>query len=166
MDRIKGRSDFTELQGDRYRHCHVCGPVTYRAIIHFDSGSTAPTVGETVTGATSGHTGIIEFAQLTSGTYVGGDAAGVLILTSPTGHNHDSLRIFSEDENLSGSSSGDNFCDVDGTPTVNINGRLHPDWNLIEYRGLYYCKEHFEFMFRKEWEDEEKISTDEPLRGK
>ena len=164
--RILGRSDFTELAGDKYDSCTICGTQTYRVVVHFDSGSVAPTVGETVTGATSTDTGVIESVTLTSGTYAGGDAAGIIILTSPTGYDGNTSLIFSDNEHLNGSTSGANFSDVNGITGINRSGRLHPDWNLITYRGVKYCKAHFFYRFKREWEDESKIDISESLRGK
>ncbi len=164
--RILGREGFTEGQGDRYRHCHICGPVKYRAIIHFDSGSVEPTVGETVTGATSTNTGVIEYVQLTEGAYADGDAVGVIVLTSPSGYNANTSRIFSDDEALNGSAAGDDFATVKGQPGVTVSGRLHPDWNLVEYRGIYYCRDHFRWYFKQEWQDEAKPDINENERGK
>ena len=163
---ILGRSGFTELSGDKYSECTICGTQTYRVVVHFDSGSVTPTVGETVTGATSADTGVIEFVQLTDGTYAGSNAAGVIILTSPTGYDSDTSRIFSDNEHLNGSVSGADFADVTGSPGINRSGRLHPDWNLITYRGVKYCREHFRFRFVREWEDESKINISESERGK
>jgi hypothetical protein len=164
--RILGRSEFTELQGDKYDTCHVCGPLKYRAVVHFDSGSVAPTVGETVTGATSADTGIVEFAQLTEGSYAGGDAVGVMVLNTPTGYDQYNLSIFSDDENLNGSTAGDNFATVKGICGVSKSGRVHPDSNLVKYRGIKYCTEHFMFMFKKSWEDEATLNINEKERGK
>ena len=164
--RILGRSDFTELQGDKYDACHVCGPVKYRAIIHFDSGSVAPTVGETITGATSGHTGVVEFVQLTGGAYADGDATGVISVTSPTGYSQDVVFIFQDNEAINGSTSGNDFATVNGNPGINRSGRLHPDWNLVFYRGKKYCREHFRWLFKKEWEDDATLNINENERGK
>lgn len=50
--------------------------------IPFNSGSTEPSVGDTLSGATSGETGDVLAVYLASGTWAGGDAAGYLILTN------------------------------------------------------------------------------------
>ena len=55
-------------------------------LLGFDSGSTAITEGQTVTGATSGATGIVlQDATADTGTWAGGDAAGELVLYNVTG---------------------------------------------------------------------------------
>ena len=160
MDRIKGRSDFTELSGDKYRHCHVCGPVTHRVVVHFDGSSATPTVGETITGVTTGDAGVVESVTMT------GDTTGVMVLTSPTGYDSESSVMFQDNEALTGTTSGASFSLVNGGCGINISGRLHPDWNLIEYRGIYYCREHFTFMFKQEWIDDQRPSINENERGK
>mgnify|MGYP003589432019 CR=1 FL=1 len=160
MISIKGRSDFAEGRGDKYSECIMCGPLKLRAVIHFDSGSVAPTVGETITGATSADTGVLEYVILTSGSYAGGDAAGTMIVNTPTGY-AENLSIFADDENLNGSTAGDNFATVNGICGINKSGRLHPDWNLIEYEGKKYCKDHFSFRFKAEWMDESRIDVND-----
>jgi len=165
MIELKDRSDFTEGRGDKYDACVICGPLKYRAVIHFDSGSKEPTVGETVTGATSTDTGVIEFAQLTEGSYANGDAVGVIILTSPTGYTENGY-IFSDDENLNGTLAGDNFATVKGICGINKSGRLHPDGNLVEYQGKKYCHDHFAWRFRQAWRDEDSPNINENERYK
>ena len=63
-------------------------------VLNFDAGTAAITEGQTVTGATSGATGkaLID-AVITSGSYVGTDAAGYLVLTIVSG-------TFVDDEDL------------------------------------------------------------------
>lgn len=56
------------------------------AYMTFSTGNNALVAGQTVTGATSGATGMLLFDQvLTSGVYVIGNAAGYLVLTAVTG---------------------------------------------------------------------------------
>ena len=97
---------------------------------------------------------------LTSGSYAGGDAAGTMIVNTPTGY-AENLSIFADDENLNGSTAGDNFATVNGICGINKSGRLHPDWNLIEYEGKKYCKDHFSFRFKAEWMDESRIDVND-----
>jgi hypothetical protein len=160
MDRIKGRSEFSELQGDRYDTCYMCGPVVYRVVVHFDGSSATPTVGETITGVTTLDTGVVEGVTMTSAT------AGVMILTSPTGYDAESSVMFQDNEALTGGTSGASFSLVDGGCGVNKSGLMQPDSNLIEYQGLKYCSEHFAFRFKSEWLDDAKVNTSESLRGK
>ena len=63
-------------------------------VLNFDAGTAAISAGDTVTGATSGHTGIALIdAVVESGAYGTSDAAGYLVLWSTTG-------TFQDDENL------------------------------------------------------------------
>jgi hypothetical protein len=163
---LKDRTDFTEGQGDTYDTCLICGPEKMRALIYFDSGSVAPTVGETVTGATTSDTGVIEHVTLISGTYAGGDATGAIVVTSPTGYNSDTLVIFEDDETLTGSTSGSNFATVNGNCGVTRSGRIYRTQDLIEYRGNKYCNSHFGFRFRRQWLDEADVNISESERNK
>lgn len=54
------------------------GVTTYQ--LPFDSGSVQPSVGDVLSGATSGETGTVKTVTLSSGTWGGGDAAGTLSL--------------------------------------------------------------------------------------
>lgn len=54
----------------------------------FNTGSAAFTVGQVVTGASSGATGTIVSVTVSSGSFVGGDAAGTLVIRSGNGLNY------------------------------------------------------------------------------
>ncbi len=76
-------------------------------VLDFDSGSTEMTEGDTVTGDTSGATGIVlTDATLGSGTYGGGDAAGYVVLYDVSG-------TFTDNEGLEVSAA--NVATADGT---------------------------------------------------
>lgn len=147
-------NSFDTAQNSEWRACTICGGTGARAIIYFDSGSVAPTVGETITGATSGDTGVVVVAYLRSGTYAGGDAAGVMELSSPTGYERENYTIFQNDENINGSTSGDNMATVTGNPSVVFNGVLYPQTDMIEYKGKWYCSDHFVWRYKLEWEQD------------
>ncbi len=55
------------------------------AFVAFTSGSTEPSLGDTIWGDTSDENGILEFLSLESGTWGGGDAAGYMLLSNLTG---------------------------------------------------------------------------------
>lgn len=152
-------NSFQNSENSGWRACRVCGTQEFKAIVYFDSGSTSPTVGEIVTGATSGHTGVIEHAYLRSGTYAGGDAAGCLELTSPTGYERAEYTVFQDNETLTGSTSLTNFATVNGAGSVVINGVLYPESDMVEYKGDWYCAPHFEWRFGFEWKDEQKFKS-------
>lgn len=72
----------------------------------FNSGSTEFTVGETLTGAISGHTGDVVDWHLTGGSWGGTDAAGVVYLKQASG-------VF-QAEDLNGSTGGANMASATG----------------------------------------------------
>jgi hypothetical protein len=78
--------------------------------IDFDSGSSEITVGETVTGATSGATGTVLAVELSSGSWEGGDAAGTIQIQDMDG-------LFEDNEELNGSVTGDDAATADGEAT-------------------------------------------------
>lgn len=134
-----------------WRACRVCGTQAFNGLVYFDSGSIEPTVGETITGATSGSSGVLETVYLRSGTYAGGDAAGCLELTSATGYERENYTMFQDNEALNGSTSGADFCTAAGAGSVIINGVLYPQEDMVEYMGQWYCRPHFEWKFGHEW---------------
>jgi len=157
--RLPLRSDYDRVAGAKWDECCLCGTKRIRALVHYDSGSVLPTEGETVTGATSGDTMVLARCVLISGTYAGGDAVGVMEGTSPAGYDDGTLEIFTNDENLNGSTSGDNFATVNKIGAIQISGRLVPDSEIVEYQGKKYCRAHFLFKFRRDWQDDERIDT-------
>jgi len=65
----------------------------------FDAGTSAFVAGETVTGGTSGASGVVRTVQVNTGSWAGNDATGTLDLESETG-------TFQNNEALTGSGSG------------------------------------------------------------
>ena len=157
--RLPLRSDFPDVAGAKWDVCVLCGSKRVKVLVHFDSGSVAPTTGETITGATSTDTFVVEGYHLISGTFAAGDAVGVIEGKTPTGYDDINLEIFQNDENLNGSTSGANFATVNKIGAVQISGRLIPDSEMIEYKGKKYCSAHFRFTFNKEWADDAEIDT-------
>ena len=156
--------------GEAYYACSKCGPAYKYAEVWFDSGSTAPTAGETLTGATSTDTGVVVDYQLYSGTFAGGDAEGVVTLKTLTGVSRDSdtlvETVFQDNENLNGDTAGDNCMTVDGTPQVQKYGRLYPESEIVEFRGVKLCKAHFNWRWDHKLADETQLIIDEdPDRG-
>jgi hypothetical protein len=147
-------NDFGSAENAGWRACQVCGTKQFKGILYFDSGSVAPTVGETVTGATTGDTGVIEAVYLRSGSYAGLDAAGCLEFSSVTGYERANYTIFQNNENLNGSTSGANFATAANIGSVVINGVLYPEQDMIEYQGQWYCRPHFFWKFGLEWKQE------------
>lgn len=142
------------MAGEKWDFCCLCGSKQIRALVHFDSGSVTPTDGETITGATSGDTIVMDNYVLISGTFAGGDAVGIIEGTSPTGYDDVNLEIFQNDEALNGSTSGDDFATVNKIGAIQISGRMVADSDLVEYQGKKYCRAHFKFKFKTDfWED-------------
>jgi len=85
----------------------------FPAAMGFNSGSTEFTIGETLTGNSSGDTATVAFWIVTSGTWGGGDAAGTVYLSdrSTTGATIDD---FTDGEGINGSVGGNNMATVNG----------------------------------------------------
>lgn len=132
-------------------YCSMCGRPEYMALLYFKQASVQPTIGETITGGTSGATGVIDDFELLDGAW-DGTGEGYIYLTSPTGMNKRLLSIFSDGEALSGSISGSNFAYADGDGSVLINGLLYPLEDLSEYNGKKYCPKHIK-LFEGEAEE-------------
>lgn len=76
--------------------------------LNFDSGSEEPSPGDTITGQTSGNSGVLQRVIVTSGTWVGGDAAGTLFFSDTDG-------AFSDNEALDISGGNTDVMTADGT---------------------------------------------------
>jgi hypothetical protein len=163
--RLPHRSDYPAMAGEKWDSCVMCGSKLIRVLVHFDSGSVAPTTGETITGATSTDTFVVEGYTLISGTFAAGDAVGVIEGNTPTGYDENNLEVFTNNENLNGSTSGSNFATVNGIGAVQISGRMIADSDLVTHQGKKYCRPHFLFKFSRDWQDSEKIDSSEGDRG-
>ena len=124
----------------------MCGPFYNLVEIRFDAGKVEPTVAETITGATSGDTGVVAAVVLESGTYVGEDAVGTISLSSPTGMDANGL-WGTDDELLNGSSGGDYMMTLNDEGFTKSVGRLWPENQLIFREGKWYCRDHYHFRF-------------------
>lgn len=71
----------------------VYGIFAYTHVVPFDTGSGEVKVGDTVTGAASGATGVVTGVVITSGSWGGGNAAGYFFVKNKSG-------VFQNDENL------------------------------------------------------------------
>ena len=158
-----------ENRGEKYYSCVLCGQAYKMAEVWFDSGSTAPTADETLTGATSTDTGVVVDYQLHSGTFAGGDAVGVVTLKTLTGTSMSTSTyvetVFQDNENLNGSTAGDNCMTVNGTPQVMKYGRLYPESQIVEFRGKKYCRPHFQAYWKNRLIDEQPMDISEDDRG-
>jgi len=158
-----------EADGQKRYDCCMCGTRIKMAEVWFDSGSVAPTTGETLTGATSEDTGVVVDYKVYTGTIAGGDAAGVVTLKTLTGTSVDSdtlvETVFQDNEELNGGTGGDGMMTVDGTPQVNKYGRLYRESDTVLFRGKRYCTAHFPFKWDNKLRDELHFDIDEGDRG-
>jgi hypothetical protein len=130
------------LAGEKYRSCTWCGDNAVTYALDFDSGSVAPIAGETLTGATSGDTAVVVSVNVESGSWAGGDAAGVIELSSGTGVDDDGY-IFQDNEEINGGTGGNNMLTANGKGSKHGYGRLYPETLLIERDGKRYCNDHY-----------------------
>ena len=147
---------------ERWHTCELCGGDTYNRIeFEFTSGSTEPTEGETLTGASSGATGVITDVVLYKGTYAGGDAKGKIEMSTATGVDADALTWGTENEDINGSTGGDNMMTMSGYGHQKTHGILYPMSFLIKRDGKYYCENHYNFKWYMHDKDEEIIDLDD-----
>lgn len=117
----------------------------YRSTIHFNSGGTyTVAVGNTITGATSGATGVVATVTLTSGTWAGGDAAGYLEVTSKTGaFQAENLNVGANTNvaTVFGDQSAPSVSDIDLQVEFNdiYNGAAYHATNSPGYPVTYGC---------------------------
>jgi hypothetical protein len=130
-----------DVEYEKYRSCVTCGMDFIRYELQFDAGSVAPTVGETITGATC--TGVVTASALESGSYAAGTAVGTLELSGVTGAADD--LAFVDNENLVGSST---FRGVANTKAIGKHyGLFYPESSLTERDGRWYCRTHAQLIF-------------------
>ena len=115
--------------------CNKCGQ-TYTAYeMDFANSSVEPTVGETLTGVTSGKTATVSTVTKVSGTYAAGTATGTIVVTSPSGD-------FTDGETINGSTGGAAML-VCRVYVPREYGRAYPVSALVEYQGTLYYRPHF-----------------------
>lgn len=152
---------------DKHLSCRLCqGMYTY-AELPFDSGSTEPTVDETLTGATSGDTGVVVNVTLVDGTWAGGNASGFVEIDTLTGEDTEMWTIFEDNETVNGSVGGNDMFTInepygEQAGYVKKFGILHPRGDLIKADdGFYYCSAHYDYRFYRKNLDDEKIDIKE-----
>jgi hypothetical protein len=122
-----------------------------------------PTVGETLTGDTSGDTGVVVSDTVYTGSYAGGDAKGFVELSTGTGV-VDKIS-FQEDETITGSTGGADMMTTDSVGSQKTYGRLYPEWMLATYQGKRYCIPHYDYVSSKDYERDADINLTEEDRG-
>ena len=142
---------------DEYYECAMCGPKYEYYEIRYDGCSVAPTVGETITGASSGCTGVVVDNVLETGAYATGNAAGTMMLSGTTGAADD--LAFTDNEALSGSTS---FVGTANTRAIRKQyGLLYPSGDSYERDGKRYCGFHYRLRFTKKDDDAMKTDVEE-----
>ena len=153
----------------RWYDCVVCG-TSHRTIeLQFISGSTEPSVGDVLTGSSSGDSGTVVTVTLWDGTWAGGDASGIIDLSSPSGLSSQTadsnpftaFTLSEAIENTTTAASNVMSCHATVYGQGKQYGRPHPEGDVIRYRGKIYCNRHFIYRFQQEWDDEEKIDIKE-----
>jgi len=159
---IRPKSDWPKKLDSKWKSCYWCDPKWFRAVLQFDSGSVEPTEDETLTGATSGDSGVVTDSYLYSGTYAGGDAVGWVEMSTLSGQDAEQGTIFQDDENINGSTGGSNMLTANGVGAYQQYGIIYPDKDMIKYRGRWYCRWHFDWYNKRAvWDLENRINVAE-----
>jgi hypothetical protein len=166
---IDGAGEITLVSGANYQrranlyrragpvcldHCAVCGPIEETIELDYDEGGNEPTVGDTLTGATTGDTGVVSEVILRSGAWASGTAAGTIIMTSGTGVDDDSMSSFKDNENITNTTAGNTVGKTEGVGILKRTGFYYPSEDLIEVDGQHYCRKHYLLKFPKKFLDE------------
>jgi len=167
---VKVPKPWPQKIGEKYRSCWLCGgTVSNHVEIRFDTGIQEPTVGSTLTGATSGDTGVVTAVQVESGTWDGGDAAGTIWMSSPTGFsdiNTDGGTGEWGQDNEALTSGGVTKCVMNGHGHQKRGGILYPESDMVEASdGHWYCKPHWSMRFLPDLRAENPVEVDEDDRG-
>ena len=158
MPRLNPPGSFKNI-GQGWFSCQICGTTLDRVEVLYNTASVEPTVGETITGATSGDTGVVEENVHYMGTYAGGDATGVIVLKNYTGASEG--ECFSSAEHLNGSTAGNNFATTTQAGAVKKSGIMWPRNQMARIDGKLYCKVHAKMVLSAETLDVEKYVPEE-----
>jgi hypothetical protein len=159
MDRPS--SEFTRNQGDKWFECKLCGKVFLFVDMAFDQGTVEPVVGEVLTGASSGCTGVVDRVKLFSGSWAEGDAKGNILLTEPTGYVWPDVYCFDTGEIVTG--DGGAAMVTDGYGLLKRSGRLWRLGDTILKDGDRYCIDHYKIHWGKRITDRAKSTEVEDL---
>jgi hypothetical protein len=118
----------------KWDYCAACGLAWTQHEIDFATATVAPTVGETLTGVTSGKTATVSSVSLMNGTYGAGTARGTIVVNSPSGE-------FTDGEVMNGSTAGAAFATCRCYKDRDY-GIKYPEHALGEFRGKRYCRSH------------------------
>jgi hypothetical protein len=146
--------------GNRNRACKVHGNLNKQVELRITSGSVAPTVGETLTGATSGDTGVVVLVQLESGSWAGGDAVAAVVINNHTGVDADTGEWGSTTETINGSTGGTNMMTRFVAPEQSI-GIIFPESSMVFHENAWYCIDCYRRKFVKKYLDEWVVTDDD-----
>lgn len=154
-------NEFTRNQGDKWFECKLCGKVYLFVDLRFKSCSAEPQVDEILTGGTTNCTGRVNKVVLLSGSYAGGDAAGYILLNSPTGYKWPNDICFDKDEAITGDLGAVLTAAEDGL--LKRSGRLWRLGDTILKDGDRYCIDHYKMHWDKRITDRAKSTEVEDL---
>jgi hypothetical protein len=138
-----------ENLGQGWRVCQLCGTLLDRVEIVYEQGNTSPVVGETLTGATSGDTGVVEEVVLSSGSWTGHTASGVIVLKdytgvhTTTGAGGDVDECFQANETVDGSTGGVGILTSSAPGAIVKSGLMYPRSRMTNYNGRWLCDFHY-----------------------
>lgn len=163
LEKTTPSNDFQDNRGEKWFSCWSCGEAILFVRIPFISGSVQPTLGETLTGATSGATGVVDRVDLRSGSWAAGDATGDVYLLSPTGFSVAQWECFFASETVNGSVGGTNILTVWSLSNgvLGRQGRLYPESQTGIFRGRRYCLAHLHMVSDKRLQDEARVDITE-----
>ena len=150
--------------GKKYYTCRLCGASYDEMELPYKLGGTAPVVGETITGATSGATAVVDNIKLISGAW-DGTAAGILWCTSPSAFDFDTGHwgyvnpTTGVGEAITGSTAA-SFT-LDGYGHKKSYGRYYPEDEIVERDGTYLCLAHDQARHSFKDKDEIDANIDE-----
>jgi hypothetical protein len=147
--------------GQKWYTCALCGASYDEMEMVFTSGSTLPVEDETLTGATSGATAVVDNVKLISGTWAGGDAAGVIWCTAPSAFDFDTGHWGTSGENINGSTAGSNCLTMVLYGNKKSYGRYYPEGETVERDGKILCTAHDQARYSFRDKDEQRIEISE-----
>ena len=154
---------------ERWSDCIICGTSHRTVELQFENGSTEPSVDDVLTGASSTDSGTVASIALWTGTWAGGDATGIIELTSPSGLSSQTaddnpFTAFTLSENINNTTTAASnvmLCSSTALGQGKQYGRPHPESMITKYRGSTYCPWHFNYRFEREWREEEHLDIEE-----
>jgi hypothetical protein len=154
--------------GVRYRPCWFCSANVYNRIeFRFKSGSTEPEASQVL--EESGDStvgGTYDTHVLQSGSWAGGDAAGVMKLKDAIGvtGDTDGNQWGTDSSAIDTSTGGSDFMTMDGKGQQKTYGVLYKESGMGKYKGHWYCNAHLQSIVRRDAMDDAEIDLDESYR--